>query len=141
MRNVAEEDSKVIVSHSPAVSSHKALSFNLISPAVIMRLATRLSVGATKYGSVQWRQGINDKEYITDRFNHTVQHLLNFMQDGDTKDDNLGAMLWGIHCLMEVERLSPQSLENIIGISNIYGSIATKFHEAEMEQRNVAKTS
>jgi hypothetical protein len=135
-RDIANETTQEVTGRGPAVSSHKALNFNLVSPYMIIRLAKRLSDGATKYGSYQWRQGINDAEYITDRFNHTFQHMLNFMIDGNTKDDNLGAMLWGIHCLMEVERLSPDSLNKIIGNTDIYGEYATIMHELEMKERN-----
>lgn len=138
MRDLANESPTIaeITGNSPAVSSHKALNFNLISPHVLMRLAKRLSDGATKYGGLQWRQGINDAEYVADRFNHTYQHILNFMIEGNTKDDNLGAALWGLHCLMEVERLSPEALNKIVGMSNIYGELATKMHNIEMAKRN-----
>lgn len=135
MRNIAEENTKVVTGLSPAVSSHKALNFNLVSPFVIIRLAQRLSVGAAKYGSVQWRQGINDVEYVTDRFNHTFQHLLNFMIEGNTKDDNLGAILWGLQCLLEVERLAPEALEGIVGVGNLFGEAATIFHKEELNRR------
>lgn len=136
MRDLTIESTKEQISNSPAVSSHKALNYNLISPHLIMRLAKRLSDGAIKYGGLQWRQGINDAEYIADRFNHTFQHILNFMAEGNTKDDNLAAALWGLHCLMEVERLAPEALNKIIGVSNIYGELATKMHNIEMAKRN-----
>lgn len=138
MRDLANENPGIaeITGNSPAVSSHKALNFNLVSPHVLMRLAKRLSDGATKYGSLQWRQGINDAEYVADRFNHTIQHMLNFMVEGNTKDDNLGAAMWGLHCMMEVERLAPEALNKIVGVSNIYGELATKMHNIEMAKRN-----
>lgn len=135
-RDITNETNIEVTGNGPAASSHKALNFNLVSPYVLMRLAKRLSDGATKYGSLQWRQGINDAEYIADRFNHTFQHMLNFQAEGNTKDDNLAAILWGLHCLMEVERLAPEALNKIIGVNNIYGSLATKLHAEEMAQRN-----
>jgi hypothetical protein len=98
-------------------------------------LAKRLTVGGDKYGTVQWRQGINDAEYVTDRFNHFFDHLLKFMEDGNVKDDNLGAMLWGLHALVEVEALAPEALNLIIGQCQLFGAEATKVHEKEMDTR------
>lgn len=135
MRDVASETSKEQTGSSPAVSSYKALMYNLVSPHVIRRLATRLTVGGKKYGLVQWRIGVNDKEYISDRFNHLWEHLLLFMEAGDKSDDNLGAMMWALHCLMEVERLAPESFKNIVGMCDLFGQTATEFHECEMAKK------
>lgn len=134
-RNIETEDTKVVTGKSGAASSHRALSYNLISPYTIRRLAERLSKGAVKYGSVQWRQGINDAEYVADRYNHMMEHLLLFAAEGNTKDDNLGAVLWGINCLLEVERLAPEALIHVVGITDKFGETAKTFHEEEMRNR------
>lgn len=137
-RNIATETNKVTTGTSAAQSSFKALNFNLISPQTIRRLAKRMSVGAAKYGSVQWRQGLNDAEYVADRFNHLFDHLLNFMEDGNATDDNIGGMLWALNCISEVERLAPNALKNIVGISDIFGRSATKFHREELKRRKAS---
>lgn len=134
-RVVENENTKVVTGKSGASSSHKALSYNLISPHTINKLATRLSVGAQKYGSVQWRIGINDAEYVADRFNHTVEHLMKFMHEGQAEDDNLAAILWGVNALCEVERLAPDAFKHIVGITNKFGESAREFHEQEMKDR------
>ena len=134
-RDVASEQTKERTGTSAAVSSHQALMFNLISPHVLRRLAKRLTGGGKKYGSVQWRQGLNDAEYVADRFNHLFEHLCNFMESGNAEDDNLAGIMWAVHALMEVERLSPDGLANVVGISNLFGDSATAFHEAEMARR------
>jgi len=135
MRNVASETNRVKTGTSAAQSSFKALNFNLISPHTLRRLAKRMTVGGEKYGSVQWRQGINDAEYVADRFNHLVEHLLNFMESGNDQDDNLGGMLWALNCLSEVERLAPQALGSIVGINDLFGRSATTFHREELKRR------
>jgi hypothetical protein len=135
MRDVTTETNKVVTGKSPAASSHKAQAYNLISPRFLRRLAKRLTVGGEKYGSVQWRQGINDADYVTDRFNHFFEHLLKFMEAGNTQDDNLGAMIWGLHCLADVEELAPEALAKVIGTCNLFGETATKVHEAEKKDR------
>ncbi len=136
MRDITIEKSNIQTGTGKASSSHKALSYNLISPYFIRRLAQRMTVGGVKYGSVQWRQGINDTEYITDRFNHMVEHLLKFMSEGNTEDDNLGAIIWALHCLTEAERLSPNDFNKIVGLSNLFSEAATIFHEQEMKERS-----
>lgn len=136
-RNIETETSKVVTGKSGAASSHKALSYNLVSPNTIRRLAERLSKGAVKYGSVQWRQGIDDAEYVADRYNHMMEHLLLFAAEGNAKDDNLGAVLWGINCLLEVERLAPDALNHIVGITDMYGDAAKTFHAEEMKNREI----
>lgn len=139
LRDVTKETNKVTIGNSNAASSYQALFFNLVSPHTIRRLALRKTVGAKKYGSVQWRQGINDAEFVADRFNHLVDHLLKFMDEGNTVDDNLGGMLWALDCLCEVERLCPDALKNIVGINNLFGIAATQFHQ--QEQANKSKAS
>jgi hypothetical protein len=134
-RSIETETSKVATGKGPAVSSHRALFFNLISPHTLRRLAKRLTAGAEKYGSVQWRQGINDAEYVADRFNHLVEHLLRFMEAGNEDDDNIGAMLWALNALSEVERLCPLALNHVVGVSNLFAEKATAFHSQEMKGR------
>jgi hypothetical protein len=126
-RDVAVEQTREQIGHSGAVSSHQALFFNLISPYTIRRLAERKTAGGKKYGLVQWRIGINDSEYVADRFNHLFNHLLDFMEHGNEHDDNLGAMLCALDCLIEVERLCPQALSHVVGLCNVYGERAKEF--------------
>jgi hypothetical protein len=130
MRKVETEKTCEVIGNSGAASSHQALFFNLISPYTIRRLAERKTVGGKKYGIVQWRIGINDAEYVADRFNHLFNHLLEFMEHGNSKDDNLGAMLWALDCLIEVERLCPKALTHVVGLCNVYGDAAKEMTEA-----------
>jgi hypothetical protein len=46
--------------------------------------------------------------------NHIESHWSDFKSDGTTKDDNLAAIGWGIAGLMEVEKLYPFVLNDII---------------------------
>lgn len=133
-RNVAET-SQVVTGNGPAKSSHPAMLFNLISPYVIRRLAQRFTVGGRKYGLVQWRQGINDAAYVADRFNHLIEHLTAFQAEGNSKDDNLAAAMWNLAALMEVERLCPEALTHVVGITDLFGPDAVTFHQKEQAQR------
>ena len=139
MRDVSSESNKERTGKSEAVSSKLCLSFNLISPYTLERMALRKTVGKDKYGSVQWRIGINDAEYVTDRFNHFFQHLMDFMKEGNKHDDNIGGMLWGLECLSEVERLAPDALKHIIGICDLFDEDAKRFHTNEQACRSSEK--
>ena len=118
-----------------ALSSHRAEYFNLISPHTIRRLAKRHTGGGVKYGIVQWRLGLNDAEYVADRFNHLWEHMLKFMESGDADDDNIGGMLWALDCLSEAERLCPDALERVVGLSDLFGTDAVAMHEDDMSRR------
>jgi hypothetical protein len=134
MRKV-ETETTIVKTGAVAASSHEAPFFNLISPHTIRRLAIRKTVGAKKYGSVQWRQGINDAQYVADRWNHFMEHVLEFMESGNEDDDNIGGMLWALDCISEVERLAPDAFKYVVGISSIFGERATEFHNKEMNAR------
>jgi hypothetical protein len=134
-RVVENEMTIARIGSTAAVSSHRADFFNLVSPHTIRRLARRHTGGAIKYGSVQWRQGINDQEYVADRFNHLWEHMLKFMESGNTEDDNIGGMLWALDCLSEAERLCPDAFGLVIGVSNMHGNTAAEFHVEEMSRR------
>lgn len=134
-RDVTTEKTRELVGKTGAQSGRRALMFHLVSPYTIRRLAERKTVGAIKYGSCQWRRGINDVEYVTDRVNHLWTHLCDFMENGNDRDDNLGAMLWGLDALIEVERLAPEVLKEVIGTCKLYGESASVYHARECERR------
>lgn len=135
MRNVANEKNQVTIGKTGAKSTKKALLFHLIAPTTVRRLAERLTVGAAKYGVVQWRIGLNDVEYVADRYNHLWAHLL-LLQEGDTEDDHLGAMLWAINALMEAERLCPEAYKKVLGTCQLFGEAARAYNQEVMEGRD-----
>jgi len=134
-RNIVTETDKQTVGNSGATSSHRALMFNLVSSETIRRLAKRKTEGAIKHGLVNWRQGINDAEYVADRFNHLVNHLLNFKDKGNRDDDELGGILWAVDALIEVERLCPEALKNVVGICDVFGEAAKEWTRQEQEKK------
>lgn len=134
-RVVEKETSTERIGTGVAVSSHQAAFFNLVSPHTIRRLALRHTSGGKKYGIVQWRQGLNDAEYVADRFNHLWEHMLKFMESGNEEDDNIGGMLWALDCLAEAERLYPDALRRVVGLSNLHGDTAVKMHKEDMAGR------
>jgi hypothetical protein len=134
-RDVINEQDKVQIGSTPAASSHQALFYHLIDPDTIRSVARRKTVGAIKFGSVQYRQGLTDPKFVADRLNHFIEHLLQFLESGDTFDDNSGAMLWFLDMVQTIKRECPEVLEQVFGTSKLIGEAATIFHNAEMAER------
>lgn len=88
---------------SGAKRSEVAPRYDLIPRAGLRRLAARYTMGAAKYGEYNWQKGLADREYVAQFKAHLFAHMLDFMEDGCEKDDNLAAIAWGAMALMEVE--------------------------------------
>lgn len=132
VRDVKSETKKVQTGKSEAFSSERKLYYHDIPTELIRRVAKRHNVGHVKYNdnpvpiamNLNWRIGLDDPLYVMDRLNHVFDHLMDFMDNGDANDDNLGAIAWNIGFLMEVERLHPNVLREVIGQSKYSGEIA-----------------
>lgn len=129
-RKVETETEKTVTGkRSNAMSSTEQLFYHDIPPELIKRLAKRYTVGHKKYSgdvtmNLNWRSGLHDPFYCMDRLNHVIEHLMNFLEDGDVRDDNLGAIVWGCAYLMEVERLYPDVLTQVVGQMQLHGKHA-----------------
>ena len=128
-RKVETETNKVQTGTSEAVSSKLCDFFHLVSPYTIRRLARRKTVGGLKYGPTQARIGMSDPRYVADRLNHLFDHLMDFMENGNRDDDNIGGMLWALDFLSDVERLHPQLRAQVLGTCNLSGAKATQYNE------------
>ena len=130
-RNIATETNAVAPGETEAKSSHEALYFYDIPPELIRRIGQRYTGGHKKYGvkhtNLNWRIGLTDPKYIADRFNHLVFHLLDFMENMNDNDDNLGGIAWAVGFLMEVERLAPNAFRNVFGQCKLFGESAKLF--------------
>lgn len=91
---------------SGAMSSGKALRFDLVPRRFLERVAKRFGLGAEKYGERMYRKGLRDRAFIVDRLNHLqghVQALLAPLNSLELVDDNVGAIGWAAAFLAEVE--------------------------------------
>ncbi len=91
---------------SGAQSSADVARFDLVPRAFLERVARRFGVGAQKYGDLQYRAGLRDREYILDRMNHLQQHVQAYLAPQTVEeavDDNLAAIGWAAAFLCEVE--------------------------------------
>jgi hypothetical protein len=127
-RKVESEENKVATGTSEAKSSYEALYYHDVPPELIRRVAKRHTVGHKKYGvkhlNINWRIGLNDPKYIADRLNHMFEHMLCLLEDGNDKDDNLGAIAWCAGFLMEAERHAPEAFKSVLGQCKLFGQSA-----------------
>lgn len=88
-----------------------AVRYDLVPPVLVEAVAKRFEAGAAKYGENKWRLGLGDRDFLRDRANHAMAHLLNYihgLDNGeDTSADNLGAVGWAVAVLLEAERVKP----------------------------------
>lgn len=100
-------DQEFVESKSGAKSSSWRPRYDLIPLSGLRRLAERYGSGAKAYGEWNWQKGIDDPEYVRDRLNHAIEHLILYAQKNATgqknDDDDLAAAAWGCFFLMEVE--------------------------------------
>lgn len=91
---------------SGAQSSGDVARFDLVPRNFVERLARRFGRGAAKYGDLNYRNGLRDREYILDRMNHLQQHVQQYLAPqnvDEALDDNLAAIGWAAAFLCEVE--------------------------------------
>lgn len=75
---------------SGARSSEEAPRYDLIEPAFLDAVARRMAQGAASHGERNYLSGVGDPEFVRDRLNHLVGHVLK-LAAGDTSDDHLAA--------------------------------------------------
>jgi len=49
--------------------------------------------GEIKYGRDNWKKGLNDQEYQTERCRHAIRHLMKWA-NGDRSEPHLAKVMW-----------------------------------------------
>jgi len=102
-----------VMFQSGASRSEFAPSYHQIPSSVLRRLAKRYQLGVDKHGCHNWLRGGSDPYYLTQVYDHLIEHLLCYRENKNSEDDHLGAVLWGISALIEFEergQLTPDML-------------------------------
>lgn len=73
--------------------------FDLIPREALVRLAQRYERGLERYGKNNWREGVNNQEYILERLAHAVGHLYALMDQVEGRlawsdEDHAAALIW-----------------------------------------------
>lgn len=145
-RRVETETNKVFTGTSSAYSSKKSLYYHDIPPEFYRRVAKRHTGGHTKYNddpvpitmNLNWRVGLDDPLYVMDRLNHVFEHLIDFLENGNAHDDNLGAIGWNLCFLMEAERMHPDVLKTVLGQGKYSGEEAARLQQ-ELQHGQLVK--
>lgn len=85
-----------------AKSDKKELNYHQISPEAIRRLASIFSEGAKKYGKDNYKKGFNDPDWVNERYDHAMDHLLKW-KSGDRSADHLAKVMWFAAVMIEFE--------------------------------------
>lgn len=97
-------EAKVSTSSGATMSEVKE-RFDLVCPAGLRRLARRYGLGAAKHGDTNYciAGDKSDREFMRARLNHLIRHLNDYLQYGNSNDDNLAAIAWAAFTLMHYE--------------------------------------
>lgn len=103
------------VSTSGARSSHQSPSYIDIPTAFLRRLAERFRLGAISHGRGNWLRCYRsttengqlitryDIDFLRERYNHAVDHLMRLKDEGTGEDDHIGAVAWFLAFAAEAE--------------------------------------
>jgi hypothetical protein len=100
------DNQPVAVGQSGALSSSKKIRYDLLPRTFLERIAERFELGTRKYPPFNYKQGLEDKEFIIDRLNHLQEHVQAYLSPKDSddwNDDNLAGIGWAVSFLMECE--------------------------------------
>jgi hypothetical protein len=87
------------------------------------KVANRFAHGEKSYGANNWKNG--NWEFLVERINHLENHLQLFKQDGDTLDDNTGAMLWACYCIAWFQKNKPEEYKKAMDFIR-YNNVTNK---------------
>ena len=90
---------------SGATSTSKKPRYDLIPLVALRRLADRFGYGARKHGDHNYTKGFNDPDFLRDRKNHMLEHVVKYTS-GDRSTDHLGAIMCNAAMLAELERIA-----------------------------------
>jgi hypothetical protein len=105
---------KLHVSESGATSSHVPLRYDLIPRQLLECAAERYTIGEKIHSERGYQKGLSDRNFIINRINHIQEHWNKILHPHPKEDysavefrGNIGAMLWGLGFLLEVEDYGP----------------------------------
>lgn len=94
-----------------ATRTIQKIRYDLLSPcfvAAIRRIATRATLGASIHGDRNWESG--GPKFVESTKGHLLAHVLDYLENGNVKDDNLGAILWNAAALVHFEEKEKNGL-------------------------------
>lgn len=77
---------------SGAKSTEVKPRYDLVPFSALRYIAERLGFGAARHGERNWHKGRTDPEFIRDRKNHAIEHLLHYVAGETTGPDKSGKL-------------------------------------------------
>lgn len=114
---------------SGASSSGNVPPYECLTPTLLRRAAIRMQKGMDSYGKHNWKKGAKDKQFILDRLNHAIEHLVKAAHeidddDNEMQDDDLAAVV--VNCMFAMEYqnaiIARQNQENQNPMAGIYAT-------------------
>lgn len=105
---------------SGAKSTEMKPAYRLVPIEAMQMIARRFAYGATRYGEKNYQKGATDPEFIKDRQNHALEHMMLYAagetvtdKDGkiETPMDHLEAAICNLAMLCYLEAHRPAAIE------------------------------
>lgn len=100
---------------SNATRSVKSERYDLIPPEILIALAQRFALGASKHGENNWKSG--GAEFIRSCLNHLFGHYVSLLTNGvDHNDDDVAAMIWNAGVLAWFREHKPEEFAKAVAL-------------------------
>lgn len=96
-----------------ATRSKKDVDFTLIPKSAVTAMGRRLTLGAEIHGRNNWRGG--GEEFRKASITHLMDHLLDYIENGNTSDANTDAIICNAAFLCEFEEKIPYNPKEVPG--------------------------
>lgn len=98
---IEELSRKELINNFKAKTEKLGTSLSQIPYHSLERVGRIFDEGANKYGKDNWKKGVDDKEYIEERTNHAIRHLM-LWANGDRNEDHLAKVAWFALTTMQI---------------------------------------
>lgn len=88
-----------------ATRSKKDVDLTLVPRSAVIAMGRRLTLGAERHGRNNWRSG--GEEFRRATITHLLDHLLDYMENGNESEANTDAIICNAAFLCEFEERSP----------------------------------
>jgi len=96
-----------------ATRSKKDIDLTLIPKSAVIALGRRLTLGAERHGRNNWRRG--GEEFRSATITHLMEHLLDYIENGNVSEANTDAIICNAAFLCEYEERLPYKPKEILG--------------------------
>lgn len=88
-----------LMNNSTAATEQLGLCLDQIPYLGLEAVSRVFAEGQKKYGRDNWKKGVNDPFYQTERLNHAIRHLM-LWANGDRSEEHLAKVAW--FCLTQI---------------------------------------